>query len=152
MRGSLPSSDFSHRCLLTKNKNKTKQKPNKVPSFISIFLESSHILFYMSSSNWTILVWSVLSLCQATSFWKNECPTISWFSSIAWNDSHIPCCHCWARKHICNLGRAPQGICTDVFHCKTSHPSPERTKAFVKKHYLGTLSCSTRGHLLFLHK
>lgn len=94
----------------------------------------------MSSSNWTILVWSVLSLCQATSFWKNECPTISWFSSIAWNDSHIPCCHCWLSKETHLQPR--QSLPRDLHWCfslQNKPPFPWKDRIICQKALFGNI-------------
>ena len=44
----------------------------------------------------------------------------------------------------------PEKLCTDVCHCKISHPSPQRTESFVKSGTLLEHYCAYQGTVFSL--
>ena len=115
-------------------------------SFISIFLATSHIVFWVSSPGWTVLIWLILYLCQVMSFWRNQSPMPSWFPSITQNDNCTPYCHCWTRETHLQPGQSLQR--DYVLMCVTVNQAafPLKGQSCLSKvDYFGTLLCSTRA-------
>lgn len=124
--------------------------PKNISSFISIFLVTSHIVFWMSSPDWTVWVWSILYFSQVMSFWRNQSPMPSWFPSITQNDNHTPYCHYWTKETHLQPGQSLQRDYVLMFVIVNQASFPLKGQSCLSKvESFGTLLCSTRASAFF---